>query len=89
MIKKPVTAKKKPRSPASNPKDSHNLFLADVMKAVNNSLSQMPEKDRAGAVAEIHTIAEAVRMRQARSTGRRAPSREVNPGLSLRGAARS
>ena len=59
------------REPLSEPtSDSYQELLADVMKEIDDGLSMMPEDERIKAVADIHTIAEDVRLRQARSSGR-------------------
>ena len=44
--------------------DSYQSLLADVMREINDGLSEMPETERATAVAQIHAIAENVRKRQ-------------------------
>jgi len=50
--------------------DSFEDLLADVMGELNEALSAMSSDDRSHAVAEIHTIAEGVRLRQGQSAGR-------------------
>jgi hypothetical protein len=50
---------------ASQSKDSYEKLLNDVMSEVNAGLDKMSSDQRVRAIAEIHTIAENVRTRQA------------------------
>ena len=50
--------------------DSRETLLNDVMREMNAGLDGMKSTDRKRAIADIHAIAENVRKRQAKSTGR-------------------
>jgi hypothetical protein len=57
-------------STASQAGDSHGKLLNDVMQEISAGLEGMSASDRTHAIAQIHSIAENVRNRQAQSADR-------------------